>query len=44
MTASILDGARQVITLEDSRANVTALAALAQSAAEGRAVRLGSEG
>ena len=34
MTATLLDGAPPVITLDDSRANVATLAALARSAAE----------
>jgi D-xylose 1-dehydrogenase (NADP+, D-xylono-1,5-lactone-forming) len=40
MTATLLDGAPPVITLEDSRANVATLDALARSAAEGAAVRM----
>lgn len=44
MTATLLDGAPPVITLEDSRANVAALAALARSAADGVPVRFSAEG
>ena len=40
MTATLLDGAPPVITLDDSRANVATLAALARSAAEGASVRM----
>ena len=41
MTATLLDGASPVITLDDSRANVAALVALARSAAAGASVRIG---
>jgi len=40
MTATLLDGALPVITLDDSRANVAALIALARSAGEGASVTI----
>ena len=40
MMATILDGAAPVITLEDSRANVATLHALARSAEQGAPVRM----
>ena len=40
MTATLLDGIPPLITLEDSRANVATLVALARSAAIGAPIRM----